>query len=93
MFAKIQTQLSGIYRLLLTLLMQNPLLLKSILVGPDGSFVSTGNCNMNMMKVPGSNPGLDGYLSSWLCIYMYSVQRHIIECTVLPMVLCTIKNP
>ena len=33
---------------------------------PDGSFVSTGACNLG---VPGSNPGRDGYLSSWLCIY------------------------
>ena len=34
--------------------------------GPDGSFVSTGACNL---RVPGSNPGLNGYLSSWMCIY------------------------
>ena len=39
----------------------------SILIwaGPDGSFVSTGTCNL---EEPGSNPGRDGYLSSWLCI-------------------------
>ena len=41
---------------------------------PDGSFVSTGACNLG---VPGSSPGRDGYLSSWLCIYNApSVQRH-----------------
>ena len=34
--------------------------------GPDGSFVSTGACNLGVL---GSNPGRDGYLSSWLCIY------------------------
>ena len=33
---------------------------------PDGSFVSTGACNLG---VPGSNPDRDGYCSSWLCIY------------------------
>ena len=45
------------------------------LAGPDGSFVSTGACNLG---VPGSNPGRDGYLSSWLCIYtvLQTVQRH-----------------
>ena len=32
---------------------------------PDGSCVSTGACKA---EVPGSNPGRDGYLSSWLCI-------------------------
>ena len=37
-----------------------------ILVGPDGSFASTGACNL---EVPGSNPVRAGYLSSWLCIY------------------------
>ena len=36
------------------------------IAGPDGSFISAGACNLG---VPGSNPGLDGYLSSWLCIY------------------------
>ena len=35
--------------------------------GPDGSFVSTGACNLG---VPDSNPGRDGSLSSWLCIYI-----------------------
>ena len=34
--------------------------------GPGGSFVSIGACNLG---VPGSNPGRDGYLSSWLCVY------------------------
>ena len=29
--------------------------------GPDGSFVSTGACNL---EVPGWNPGRDGYLTS-----------------------------
>ena len=33
--------------------------------GPDGSFVSTRACNL---RVPGANPGRDGYLSSRLCI-------------------------
>ena len=33
--------------------------------GPDGSFVSTWACNLG---VPGSYPGRDEYLSSWLCI-------------------------
>ena len=37
-----------------------------ITAGPDGSFVSTGAYNL---EVAGSNPGLEGYLSSWLCIY------------------------
>ena len=32
---------------------------------PDGFFVSTGSCNL---EVSGSNPGRAGYLSSWLCI-------------------------
>ena len=45
-----------------------------ILAGPDGSFVSTSACNL---EVPGSNPGRDGYLSSWSCIYMLqTVQRN-----------------
>ena len=34
--------------------------------GPDGPFVSTGACRL---EVPDSNPGRAGYLSSWLCIY------------------------
>ena len=34
-----------------------------VVAGHDGSFVSTGACNL---EVPDSNPG---YLSSWLCIY------------------------
>ena len=38
----------------------------SLKAGPDGSFVSTGACNLG---VPVSNPGRDEYLSSWLCIY------------------------
>ena len=38
----------------------------SVGAGPDGSFVSTGACNL---EVPGSNPGPAEYLSSWLCIY------------------------
>ena len=37
-----------------------------MVAGPDGSFVSTGACNL---EVPGSNPGRAGYMSSWLCIY------------------------
>ena len=37
-----------------------------VVAGPDGSFVSTGACNLG---VPGSNPGRNGYLSLWLCIY------------------------
>ena len=42
--------------------------------GPDGLFVSTGACNLD---VPGSNPGRAGYLLSWLCIYSASnFQRH-----------------
>ena len=36
------------------------------LAGPEGSFVSTGACNLG---APGSHPDRDGYLSSWLCIY------------------------
>ena len=37
-------------------------------------FPSTGACNLG---VPGSNPGRDGYLSSWLCICsIQTVQRH-----------------
>ena len=42
--------------------------------GPDGSFASTGACNL---RVRGSNPDRDGYLSSWLCIYTVpqTVQR------------------
>ena len=45
------------------------------LAGPDGSSVSSGACNLG---VPGSNPGRDGYLSSWLCIYtaLQAVQAH-----------------
>ena len=31
------------------------------LAGPDGSFVSTGACNLGVL---GSNPDRDGYLSS-----------------------------
>ena len=34
--------------------------------GPDGSFVSTGACNLG---VTGLNPGRGGYLLSCLCIY------------------------
>ena len=37
----------------------------SQLAGPEGSFVLTGACNL---EVPGSNPGQSGYLSSCLCI-------------------------
>ena len=37
-----------------------------LVAGPDGSFVSTGACNL---EVPSSNPGRAWYLSSWLCIY------------------------
>ena len=37
-----------------------------LVAGPDGSFVSTVACNL---EVPGSNPGRAWYLSSWLCIY------------------------
>ena len=59
------------------------------LTGPDGSFVSTGTCNL---EVTGSNPGRAGYLSSWLCICSASICSKA-ECTVLPMVLYTIKNP
>ena len=45
-----------------------------LVAGPDGSFVSTGACNL---EVPGSNPGQAWYVSSWLCIYMLqTVQRH-----------------
>ena len=36
------------------------------LSGPDGSFKSTGACNLD---VPGSNPGRAEYFSSWLYIY------------------------
>ena len=36
------------------------------MAGRDGSFVSAGACNL---VVPDLNPGRDGYLSSWLCIY------------------------
>ena len=42
-----------------------------MVAGPDGSFVSTGACNL---EVPGSNPsqhGQTGYLSSWL-YHVYS---------------------
>ena len=42
---------------------------EGVQAGPDGSFVSTGACNL---EVPGSNPGRAGYLSSWLCIYSAS---------------------
>ena len=45
-------------------------------------------CNL---EVPGSNPGRGGYLSSWLCIY--SAPNCSNDCTVLPIVLCTIKSP
>ena len=59
--------------------------------GRDGSFVSTGVFNL---KVPGSNPGRPGYLSSWLCVVVHiQSSKLIVECTMLPMVLCTIKNP
>ena len=37
-----------------------------LVAGPDGSFVSTGACNL---EVPCSNPGRAWYSSSWLCIY------------------------
>ena len=37
------------------------------------SIVSTGACNLG---VPGSNPGWDEYLSSWLCTMLQTVQRH-----------------
>ena len=45
------------------------------MAGPDGSFVSTGACNLG---VPGSNPGRNGNLSSWLYIYtvLQTVRRH-----------------
>ena len=42
-----------------------------LLAGPEGLFVSTGACNL---EVPGSKPGRAGYLSSWLCIYIYMLQ-------------------
>ena len=47
----------------------------SVSAGLDGSFVSTGACNM---EVPGSNLARAGYLSSWLCIYsiLQTVQRN-----------------
>ena len=34
--------------------------------GPDGSFVSAGTCNLDVL---GLKPGRGGYLSSWLCRY------------------------
>ena len=37
----------------------------AMVADPDGLFVSTGACNLG---VPGSHPGREGYLSSWLCI-------------------------
>ena len=41
--------------------------------GPNGSFVSTGACNL---EVPGSNPGRAGYLSSWTAYtVLQTVQR------------------
>ena len=65
----------------------------SALTGLDGSFVSTGACNL---WVPGSNPGRDGYLSSWLCIYtvLQTVQRNGVHSAAYgrPGLLCTIKN-
>ena len=46
---------------------------------PDGSFLSTGACNL---ELPGSNHGRDGYSSSWLCIYtvLQTVQRPGVYC-------------
>ena len=46
----------------------NPRLLGAYisLIGPDGSFLLTEACKL---EVPGSNSGRAGYLSSWLCIY------------------------
>ena len=55
---------------------------------PGGSFVSTGACNL---EVPGSNP-----IGSDIFIVVVHVQCSklfkCLECTVLPMVLCTIKS-
>ena len=46
------------------------------LAGLDGSLVSTGACNL---KVPGSNPGQGGYLSSWLLYtVLQTVQRNVV---------------
>ena len=44
------------------------------MAGPDGSFVWTGSCNL---EVSGSNPGRAGYLSRG-CAYtvLKTVQRH-----------------
>ena len=62
---------------------------------PDGSFVSTGACNLG---VPGSNPGRAEYLSSWLCIYsapncskVWSVQCCLWYCA-LQRTLAVIRN-
>ena len=46
--------------------------LNTVLGRPDGSFVSTGACNL---EVPGSNPGPAGYFLLWLCIYSAQTVR------------------
>ena len=60
---------------------------KDKVAGPDGSFVSTGACNV---EVPGSNPGRAEYCG---CAYtvLQTVQR--MKCTVLSKVLYTVKSP
>ena len=65
------------------------------MAGPDGSFVATGACNL---QVEVSNPGRVGYSSSWLCIYtctvILTVERHGVCSDVYGRpILCTIKNP
>ena len=54
--------------------------------GPDGSFVSTEACNL---EVPGSSSGRAGYLTSWLCICsvpncskVWIVQCCLWDCTI-----------
>ena len=49
----------------------------SQVAGPDGSFILTGVCNPG---VPGSNPGRDGYLSSWLCIAVFQTKAWSAQC-------------
>ena len=56
--------------------------------GPDGSFISTRACNL---EVPGSNSGRAGYCHRG-CAYTVLQTVQSMECTVMPIVLCTIKN-
>ena len=58
--------------------------------GSDGLFLSTGT---RKLEVPDSHPGQAGYLSSWLCTVQCSELFKGMECTVLPIALCTVKNP